>query len=236
MELEVAVEPAAALAGGNGEEMLPCEALQQRAHAVEELHRILAHLEVTAIARHELGVALRRQSRHGDAHGVLQPEADDVARALGVGHLEAELAARVLNAGGDRRRRVDDRAVPVEDQQAEFHGRACSTNALTSAGNGDSSVMGAPVTGCRNESRAAWSRSRCFKRRFSAKAPYFSSPTIGYPACARCTRIWCVRPVSSSTSRKLNSALAFSFFTLVTAAMPSSRTLTRRSPAAVTYL
>ena len=40
----------------------------------------------------------------------------------------------------------------------------------------------------------------------SAKSPYFSSPTIGWPSCARWTRIWCVRPVLMVTSSSVNAA------------------------------
>ena len=32
---------------------------------------------------------------------------------------------------------------------------------------------------------------------FHAKSPYLSSPASGKPRCVRCTRIWCVRPVSA---------------------------------------
>ena len=40
---------------------------------------------------------------------------------------------------------------------------------------------------------------------FSSKSPYLSSPSTGCLRCARCTRIWCVRPVRSSASSRLNS-------------------------------
>ena len=36
--------------------------------------------------------------------------------------------------------------------------------------------------------------------------PYFRSPTIGKPACESCTRIWCLRPVSSCTSSSESAA------------------------------
>ncbi len=38
------------------------------------------------------------------------------------------------------------------------------------------------------------------QRLFQAKSPYLSSPASGKPRCVRWTRIWCVRPVSSSAS------------------------------------
>src|SRR5688500_9868962 len=150
-----------------------------------------------AVALDELRITLRRQARHRDAHGVVQAQPDHVARARAPWHFEAELAAGLADALGDGRGRVDDRAVPVEHEQPILHGSAFATNDLISAGSGDSSRMVSPRTGCRKESFAAWSRSRCLSSRLSAKSPYLSSPTIGCPACARCTRIWCVRPVRS---------------------------------------
>src|SRR6185503_12329286 len=236
VKLEVAVEAAAALAGGNGKQMLPGQLIQERTHSRKELHRVLALLEVLAVARDELGIAPGGQRGHRDAHRVVQAQPDDVRCALAVGHLEAELARRVANAFRDRRRRVDDRAVPVEDEEPVRHCRCAWTKALISAGSGDSSFTLSPLTGCLKASRAACKRSRCLSWWLSGKSPYLSSPMMGWPACARWTRIWCVRPVSSSTSSRLKSFELRSLRARVSAALPSSWTLTRRSPDALTYL
>src|SRR5439155_16163845 len=53
------------------------------------------------------------------------------------------------------------------------------------------------VRGCMKETRIAWRSGRWIPR---PGVPYFGSPTIGRPACARCTRIWCERPVIGRTS------------------------------------
>ena len=42
--------------------------------------------------------------------------------------------------------------------------------------------------------------------RLRAKSPYFGSPAIAWPASARWTRIWCVRPVLIVTSSRLKPA------------------------------
>ena len=73
--------------------------------------------------------------------------------------------------------------------------------------------------------------------RLSAKSPYLSSPSDRDARRARGARGSgaCGRS-SARTSSRLNSAQLFSSLTRVTAVLPSSCTLTRRSPAAVTYL
>src|ERR1043165_3015868 len=69
----------------------------------------------------EFRVALARETRRHDLHRVVQAEADDVARPLGVRHRQAEGAARPPPAPLARARRVDDRAIPVEHDQPVFH-------------------------------------------------------------------------------------------------------------------
>ena len=56
--------------------------------------------------------------------------------------------------------------------------------------------MAFPVSGCRNATPADHS---AIGVSASAASPYRRSPTSGIPRDANCTRIWCVRPVSSRT-------------------------------------
>ena len=182
----------------------------------------------------ELRVALGRQLGHRDAQRIVQAEADDVARrarASGTGRPDVARRLRMQSAivaGG-----VDDRAVPVEHQQPVAHGRL-SMNACISAGSGDSSFM--RLAGQRmaeGELRRVQQQRAACSSRLSAKSPYLSSPTTGWPACARCTRIWCVRPVSSRTSSRLSCAAALEDLD-PGHARPCRRPapLTRRSPGA----
>src|SRR5256885_12858917 len=50
---------------------------------------------------------------------VLQSQTDDMARSRLVGNGQPEIAAGGLNAGDDRRRRIDQRSVPVEHRSEE---------------------------------------------------------------------------------------------------------------------
>src|SRR6185503_19112212 len=200
------------------------------------LHGVLAREEVLAVVRHEFRVALGRQVRHRETQRIVQAEADGVRRALARRHLEPGIARGFDDAIDDRGSGIDDRAVPVEHQQPVAHVRCWSTNACISAGSGEASFIGSLVSGWRKASLPACSRRRCLSSRFSAKSPYLSSPTTGWPAWARCTRIWWVRPVSRWTSRRLSWFLLLSSLVLVTALTPSACTATRRSPEAVTYL
>src|SRR6266849_5074739 len=84
--------------------------------------------------------------------------------------------------------------------------------ARNSFGSGASQRTGAPVRGCVKPSTAACSAclpmaADAFRAGASGRSrasrlrpPYSASPSSGYPASAKCARIWCVRPVSSSTS------------------------------------
>jgi hypothetical protein len=51
------------------------------------------------------------------------------------------------------------------------------------------------VTGCASRSSVACRAWRCMPS--AGRPPYSASATSGWPRCARCTRIWCVRPVCS---------------------------------------
>ena len=63
-------------------------------------------------------------------------------------------------------------------------------------GGASSNAMAFPVSGCRNATPADHS---AIGVSASAASPYRRSPTSGIPRDANCTRIWCVRPVSSRT-------------------------------------
>ncbi len=63
-------------------------------------------------------------------------------------------------------------------------------------GGASSNAMAFPVSGCRNATPADHSAMGVSA---SAASPYRRSPTSGIPRDANCTRIWCVRPVSSRT-------------------------------------
>ena len=74
---------------------------------------------------------------------------------------------------------------------------------------------------------------------FHAKSPYLSSPASGKPRCVRCTRIWCVRPVSSSASSSASGGSCAwprrrRGGRSCCATRPSRSTRTRRSPSPVT--
>src|SRR6267378_3970836 len=205
--LQRAIEPAAALAGGDGQPAGPRQIFHQLFYAREQPHRLFARQEMPAVEPDELGIALRGQTGDRETQRIVQPEADDVARALPVRHLESQVGARLLDAFDDGAGGIDQCAIPVEDDERVAHARRLSMNSCMSLGSFDSKRIPSPVSGCANPSRRA-----CRKRRrtpsfaiawFSGKSPYLSSPRIGCPACARWTRIWCVRPVSRRTSRTL---------------------------------
>src|SRR5574337_1245729 len=103
-----------------------------------------------------------------------------------------------------------------------------ASSATQSAGSGACSAMRSPLAGWSNASARACRnirsnriparaspRANC---RLSTKSPYFGSPTIGCPACARWTRIWWVRPVLIVTSSSVNPANACATLTSVSAA------------------
>ena len=157
MKVQVVIEAVPALAGGDGEKMLAGKLGEQLWHAVKKLHRILARQEMAPITLHEGGIALRGQAGNGEPQSVMQAQADDMARAPRVGNFEVELARGVTDAFGDRRRRIDDRAIPVEDDEPVAQGRTSDTKRFMSSGRGDSSFTGSPVSGWRKPSFPAWS-------------------------------------------------------------------------------
>ena len=115
-----------------------------------------------------------------------------MARPRVVGHRQAEVAAGRLDAATIAPGRVDQRAVPVEDEQVEplRHGRlrpfSLREEALAvrraAAPELDSPRRRADGrTRARAACRNMRFRPRCASARFSSKSPYLSSPTIGKP-------------------------------------------------------
>jgi hypothetical protein len=70
-----------------------------------------------AIAFDHQGIALFGQIRHGVAQRIVQAEPDHVPGPLVAGSRQPQVKARGLDGGDDRRRRIEQGAVPVEDQQ-----------------------------------------------------------------------------------------------------------------------
>ena len=69
-----------------------------------------------------------------------------------------------------------------------------------SSGRGAVTEISLPLTGCTN---SMWRASREMEPSgFERLSPYFRSPFMGHPMADNCTRIWCLRPVRSSTSRR----------------------------------
>src|SRR5260221_13600324 len=99
---------------------------------------MLARAEMLAIALNECRDALRREPRDGMPQSIVQPEADDVARLLARWHLQAEVSGSPLDAFRNGACRVDDRAVPVEDQKriAMRHSTEAWRKRTISAGSG----------------------------------------------------------------------------------------------------
>ena len=83
---------------------------------------------------------------------------------------------------------------PTSGGPARFYSSlpARASAAARSAGSGERTSTGAPVTGCGNASRAACRNWRASPWR--PGAPYSGSPATGWPMASRCARIWCVRP------------------------------------------
>src|SRR5262249_48293296 len=98
--------------------------------------------------------------------------------------------------------------------------RSAFTRLAMSVGRGLLKRTRLPVTGCTNASSPAWSAWRSSAssaawvggerlRTLALKPePYVMSPRSGWPIWARCTRIWCVRPVSRVSCRRLATGLA----------------------------
>ncbi len=94
---------------------------------------MLARQVVVPVAVGELGVALARHVGRRVAQRVDEAEADDVAGVAIARHDRAEIGTGGLDALRDQARRVEQRAVPVEDDQIEAAGRH-GTQFLRAAG------------------------------------------------------------------------------------------------------
>src|SRR4051812_16133547 len=115
--LQRTIEAAPAFAGGDAENSLLAQGLEQIADAAKELHCVLGRAEMPAIALDEFRDALGPQSRDRVAQRVVKTETDDVARLLLRRHLQVQIGRGEPNAFRDGASRVDDRAVPVEDHE-----------------------------------------------------------------------------------------------------------------------
>src|SRR5437764_1003979 len=94
--------------------------------------------------------------------------------------------------GGDQ---GTDARRPVGSDQIE-HERRSSSSFLKSRGTGARQVVVSPLAGCISVSSAACSAWRGKAMPWRVPRRYTVSPTSGWRICWKCTRIWCVRPVS----------------------------------------
>ena len=225
--------------------------LQHGQRALEQHDLVLPREVVVAVALAELLVALARQVGRGVLQRLDQAHADHVAGVLVAGHRHAEVGTGGLDAARDQRGRVEQRAVPVEDDQVELAGSGHVGQCVR----GRPRILPAAATRARSPRRWRGARSAAAGRAgtcarnappprasalLSAKSPYFASPTIGWPSCARCTRIWCVRPVLMVTSSSVKPAKRCATLTSVIERLASSWSAstarTRRSPSPVEEL
>ena len=100
-------------------------------------------------------------------------------------------------------------------------------NARNAAGNGARKSHVVPSMSARK--RLAWSRSRPPR---ALPRAYLSSPRIGWPLDAACTRIWCVRPVFGNARTCVVSLRPATTSKSVLADTPSRTTRIRLSPPA----
>src|SRR5437763_12838734 len=108
------------------------------------------------VALAELAIPLARQLGRRVLQRLDEPEADHIARIGVARHGGAEIGARGLDAARDERGRIEERAVPVEDDElvaAGAQGHATTFDNAWSrrahaSGIGASSSMGSPLDGC----------------------------------------------------------------------------------------
>ena len=140
-------------------------------------------------------VPLGRRVVGGDA----QPQRQAGQRGQRAGLGEGGGATGVVGVGG----READEAV-VGDHGGGSAVR-CWDQVARSSGSGLSHASGASVIGWRSPRCAACSASRGGRgRNFrAASPPCWASPSTGWPSSARCRRIWWLRPVSSSSVKRV---------------------------------
>src|SRR5207249_6181474 len=113
---------------------------------------------------------------------------------------------------------VDHRVLPAAGRRGDDHEQTATVDAQRSSSSSGVAVTGvpsdarwaarsgasgavkvrSPPCGRRTVRRHAWRNCRP-RPLASPRFPYTGSPTIGSRAYARCTRIWCVRPVTGRT-------------------------------------
>src|SRR5690606_31244764 len=230
------VVAAAALAGGDGEQITRLPQLDETVHHPRVEGRGLP-VEGGIVA----GVALPKRRELTTIEGGKQrrkglpeTEPDHFPPRLRRRGRQPPVPGGQLQALNDTGQGIGQGAIPVEDQQrgADAHGRR-SRKWARSSGRGDSTVIASPE-GSTKRSRWAWRNMRLSPaaraRSLSSSRPYLSSPSNGWPANWQCTRIWWVRPVSSPTSNRVAAAKRFTTRKWVTACLPATSARTIRSP------
>jgi hypothetical protein len=128
---------------------------QHLQRALEQTEFVLRGHVMLAIAQAKFRVAFRRQAGDGMLQRIVQTQADDIG-CLGItGGRHANVAASLLDAAHDQRRRVKQGAVPIEGDQVEAartqsHGRAGGrwvNKDRHSAGKGAVSSTRSPLAG-----------------------------------------------------------------------------------------
>src|SRR5690606_12734848 len=150
------------------------------------------------------------QVRCNPVEGALEGHSNDPGGLLGGGHTQGQVSTGPLQGRDNMVGGIHQSSIPVE-----YHGivalhRECSSSSSTAwqaGGSGASRESSRPFRGCGTTRRWACKNIREKPRRAkasrTASEPYFSSPTMGWPWAARCTRIWCVRPLRSSAPSRL---------------------------------
>ncbi len=117
---ERAVETRARLARRDGEqEAGPRKLGEQFARARVELDLRIACNEMVAVARGKIRVAVGREPGRDMLQRIGKAETDHVPRIEVGRHRLSQIPARLLQRVRDDRRRVDQRPVPVEDDERE---------------------------------------------------------------------------------------------------------------------
>src|SRR5687768_8166040 len=144
---------------------------------------------MAAVPLHHAGIFSRIDVRQYVRHGLVQAEADDVMGPLVRRNRKTEIAARSLERCHDHRSRIHEGAVPVENQQLEAPAHSVARKLRSGEGSGASTASRVSVAGCSNVKLAACRNMRLRPARasslLSSKSPYFSSPAMGKPRCAR---------------------------------------------------
>ena len=176
------VQPAPALAGGHRQPVVArLQRLQHLQRAGEQHQLVLAREVVVAVAvRRARGSARAAGRARRAAARRPGPGRSRRPRRASLGTAHADVAARVLDAAHDQRGGVEQRAVPVEDDEVEacaarsgLHAHASWSSSVThSAGSGASSSTRSPLAGWSNAAAAhAGTCVRSARARRRAPAP-----------------------------------------------------------------